>query len=108
MAKTAIYFKLKHLSLKLFLPCYSVRLGKPGLALSADRVPCIMVLYCLGFCAAKGRERAYEAWVADGAPGVFAIDGKINPNLEADWHAEHFPKNAHWIFQPGDRAGNVG
>jgi acetolactate synthase I/II/III large subunit len=24
-------------------------------------------------------------------PGVFVIDGKINPNLEADWHAEHFP-----------------
>jgi thiamine pyrophosphate-dependent acetolactate synthase large subunit-like protein len=32
-----------------------------------------------------------RAWVADGAPGVFVIDGKINPNLEADWHAEHFP-----------------
>jgi thiamine pyrophosphate-dependent acetolactate synthase large subunit-like protein len=32
-----------------------------------------------------------KAWVADGAPGVFVIDGKINPNLEADWHAEHFP-----------------
>jgi thiamine pyrophosphate-dependent acetolactate synthase large subunit-like protein len=30
-------------------------------------------------------------WVAGGAPGVFVIDGKINPNLEADWHAEHFP-----------------
>jgi thiamine pyrophosphate-dependent acetolactate synthase large subunit-like protein len=30
-------------------------------------------------------------WVAEGAPGVFVIDGKINPNLEADWHAEHFP-----------------
>lgn len=30
-------------------------------------------------------------WVAEGAPGVFIIDGKINPNLEADWHAEHFP-----------------
>jgi thiamine pyrophosphate-dependent acetolactate synthase large subunit-like protein len=24
-------------------------------------------------------------------PGVFVIDGKINPDLEADWHAEHFP-----------------
>ena len=24
-------------------------------------------------------------------PGVFVIDAKINPNLEADWHAEHFP-----------------
>jgi thiamine pyrophosphate-dependent acetolactate synthase large subunit-like protein len=32
-----------------------------------------------------------RAWVADGAPGVFVVDGKINPNLEADWHAEHFP-----------------
>ncbi len=30
-------------------------------------------------------------WVAEGAPGVFIIDGKINPDLEADWHAEHFP-----------------
>ncbi len=30
-------------------------------------------------------------WVKEGAPGVFLIDGKINPNLEADWHAEHFP-----------------
>ena len=33
----------------------------------------------------------FKAWVAEGAPGVFVIDGKINPNLEADWHAEHFP-----------------
>jgi thiamine pyrophosphate-dependent acetolactate synthase large subunit-like protein len=32
-----------------------------------------------------------KAWIAEGAPGVFVIDGKINPNLEADWHAEHFP-----------------
>jgi acetolactate synthase I/II/III large subunit len=32
-----------------------------------------------------------KAWVTEGAPGVFVIDGKINPNLEADWHAEHFP-----------------
>jgi thiamine pyrophosphate-dependent acetolactate synthase large subunit-like protein len=32
-----------------------------------------------------------KAWVSEGAPGVFVIDGKINPNLEADWHAEHFP-----------------
>jgi len=36
-----------------------------------------------------------KAWVAEGAPGVFVVDGKINPNLEADWHAEHFPKDAH-------------
>ena len=34
---------------------------------------------------------AVKTWVAEGAPGVFVIDGKINPNLEADWHAEHFP-----------------
>jgi hypothetical protein len=32
-----------------------------------------------------------KTWVAEGAPGVFVIDGKINPKLEADWHAEHFP-----------------
>ena len=31
-----------------------------------------------------------KAWVAEGAPGVLVIDGKINPDLEADWHAEHF------------------
>ena len=32
-----------------------------------------------------------KAWIDEGAPSVFVIDGKINPNLEADWHAEHFP-----------------
>jgi len=32
-----------------------------------------------------------RAWVKDGAPGIFVIDAKINPDLEADWHAEHFP-----------------
>jgi thiamine pyrophosphate-dependent acetolactate synthase large subunit-like protein len=32
-----------------------------------------------------------RAWVDEGAPGVFVIDGKINPDLEANWHAEHFP-----------------
>ncbi len=32
-----------------------------------------------------------KAWIAEGCPGVFVIDGKINPALEADWHAEHFP-----------------
>ena len=32
-----------------------------------------------------------KVWVAEGAPGVFVLDGKINPDLEADWHAEHFP-----------------
>jgi thiamine pyrophosphate-dependent acetolactate synthase large subunit-like protein len=36
-----------------------------------------------------------KAWVAEGASGVFVIDGKINPELEADWHAEHFPKDTH-------------
>jgi thiamine pyrophosphate-dependent acetolactate synthase large subunit-like protein len=30
-------------------------------------------------------------WVAEGCPGVFLIDGKIDRELEADWHAEHFP-----------------
>ncbi len=34
---------------------------------------------------------ALRAWVEEGARGVFVIDGKINPDLEADWHAEHFP-----------------
>ena len=32
-----------------------------------------------------------RAWVGEGAPGIFLIDAKINPDLEADWHAEHFP-----------------
>ena len=32
-----------------------------------------------------------RAWVSEGAPGVFLIDAKISPDLEADWHAEHFP-----------------
>jgi thiamine pyrophosphate-dependent acetolactate synthase large subunit-like protein len=32
-----------------------------------------------------------RSWVREGAPGVFVIDAKINPNLEADWHVEHFP-----------------
>ena len=32
-----------------------------------------------------------RAWVAEGAPGVMVVDGKIDPDLEADWHAEHFP-----------------
>jgi thiamine pyrophosphate-dependent acetolactate synthase large subunit-like protein len=32
-----------------------------------------------------------KAWVNEGAPGVFVIDGKISRGLEADWHAEHFP-----------------
>jgi acetolactate synthase I/II/III large subunit len=32
-----------------------------------------------------------KEWVAEGCPGVFLIDGKIDRELEADWHAEHFP-----------------
>lgn len=32
-----------------------------------------------------------RTWIGEGAPGVFLIDAKINPDLEADWHAEHFP-----------------
>lgn len=32
-----------------------------------------------------------QAWVREGAPGIFVIDAKIDPDLEADWHAEHFP-----------------
>src|SRR5262249_17277144 len=32
-----------------------------------------------------------RSWVNEGASGVFLIDAKINPHLEADWHAEHFP-----------------
>jgi thiamine pyrophosphate-dependent acetolactate synthase large subunit-like protein len=32
-----------------------------------------------------------RAWVAEGAPGVLVVDAKIDPSLEADWHAEHFP-----------------
>jgi thiamine pyrophosphate-dependent acetolactate synthase large subunit-like protein len=30
-------------------------------------------------------------WVSKGASGLFVIDARINPSLEADWHAEHFP-----------------
>ena len=32
-----------------------------------------------------------RGWVREGAPGVFVVDAKIDPDLEADWHAEHFP-----------------
>jgi hypothetical protein len=42
-------------------------------------------------CVRSAPDSSVRAWVAEGAPGVFVIDGKINPNLEADWHAEHFP-----------------
>jgi thiamine pyrophosphate-dependent acetolactate synthase large subunit-like protein len=29
-------------------------------------------------------------WVADGSPGVFVVDARINPNLAADWYREAF------------------
>ncbi|WP_354115889.1 thiamine pyrophosphate-binding protein [Bradyrhizobium sp. LA7.1] len=29
-----------------------------------------------------------KEWIAEGSPGVFLVDGKINPNLEADWYRE--------------------
>ena len=32
-----------------------------------------------------------RAWVNEGTPGVFVIDGKVSRDFEADWHAEHFP-----------------
>jgi thiamine pyrophosphate-dependent acetolactate synthase large subunit-like protein len=38
-----------------------------------------------------GELEALRAWVAEGAAGVFVVDAKITPELEADWHAEHFP-----------------
>ncbi len=31
-----------------------------------------------------------KQWVADGAPGVFVVDARINPDLEADWFREAF------------------
>ena len=30
-----------------------------------------------------------EAWVKEGAPGVFVVDAKICPDLEADWHKDY-------------------
>ena len=35
-----------------------------------------------------------RSWVGEGALGVFLIDAKIDPNIQADWHAEHFPRNS--------------
>jgi acetolactate synthase I/II/III large subunit len=29
-----------------------------------------------------------KQWVADGSPGVFVVDARINPDLEADWYRE--------------------
>lgn len=33
---------------------------------------------------------ALKRWVADGAQGVFIVDGRINPTLIADWYSEMF------------------
>jgi thiamine pyrophosphate-dependent acetolactate synthase large subunit-like protein len=33
---------------------------------------------------------ALKRWVADGAQGVFIVDGRINPKLIADWYKEIF------------------
>lgn len=30
-----------------------------------------------------------QDWVAEGSPGVFVIDARISPDLEADWHKEY-------------------
>jgi thiamine pyrophosphate-dependent acetolactate synthase large subunit-like protein len=29
-------------------------------------------------------------WVADGAPGIFVVDARVNPDLEADWYRDAF------------------
>jgi len=34
-----------------------------------------------------------ERWVADGAHGVFVVDARINPNLEADWYRDAFGRS---------------
>lgn len=31
-----------------------------------------------------------QQWIAKGAPGVFVVDARINPALEADWYREAF------------------
>jgi thiamine pyrophosphate-dependent acetolactate synthase large subunit-like protein len=31
-----------------------------------------------------------KRWIADGSPGVFVVDARINPALEADWYREAF------------------
>jgi thiamine pyrophosphate-dependent acetolactate synthase large subunit-like protein len=37
---------------------------------------------------------ALKQWVADGSPGVFVVDGRINPDLEADWYRDAFGRNS--------------
>jgi hypothetical protein len=31
---------------------------------------------------------AVKRWVAGGAPGIFVVDARINPDLVADWYRE--------------------
>jgi thiamine pyrophosphate-dependent acetolactate synthase large subunit-like protein len=31
-----------------------------------------------------------KQWVAEGSPGVFLVDARINPDLAADWYREAF------------------
>jgi thiamine pyrophosphate-dependent acetolactate synthase large subunit-like protein len=33
---------------------------------------------------------AVRQWVVEGATGVFVIDARINPDLEADWYRDAF------------------
>jgi thiamine pyrophosphate-dependent acetolactate synthase large subunit-like protein len=35
-----------------------------------------------------------QAWAAEGAPGLFVIDARVNPNLEAEWHQDAFKVSA--------------
>jgi thiamine pyrophosphate-dependent acetolactate synthase large subunit-like protein len=37
---------------------------------------------------------AVRQWVADGAKGVFVIDARINPDLEADWYRDAFGRDS--------------
>jgi thiamine pyrophosphate-dependent acetolactate synthase large subunit-like protein len=76
--------------------------GKQGFSTDIVRFPATdFVSVARGFGARGATVRKVtdlepvKAWVAEGSPGVFVIDGKINPGLEADWHAEHFPVNSH-------------
>jgi thiamine pyrophosphate-dependent acetolactate synthase large subunit-like protein len=34
-----------------------------------------------------------KRWIADGAPGIFVVDARINPDLAADWYREAFGSN---------------
>jgi len=37
-----------------------------------------------------GGPGADQAWAAEGSPGLFVIDARVNPNLEAEWHQDAF------------------